>query len=278
MLSKTLQKRKLKGRKSLKVSIIKKLIIAVLIVGPVAYGVTNLMKLKPEEPKTEEIKVEMGDQPVEKKLNIVIQAEGGLNFRKDPDINAEKIGTIPDGTKLEAKQELEGWYNVDYDGKNGWISKEFTVLEEQVVPDATSEWLGFTSDVYGFTIKYPRDWSYRDYGLTLGGESLGFVAFSFSELPVEIPSGSPLFVPIEVKLSTTPQAQLQAPLDTIPNKTVEEVDISGAKGIKYVYTDTADNTQKTKIFFTHKEKTYIIAENGGYAEDLNTFLTTFKLK
>lgn len=278
MLSKTTQRKRQSSKQKLGSNILKKAFILLLIVGPITYGVSNIIRLKPEEPKKEELKVEMGDQPVEKKLNIVITADGGLNFRKDPDVGAEKIGTIPDGTKLEAKQELEGWYNVDFDGKNGWISKEFAVLEEEVKPDITEEWLNFTSDLYAFTAKYPRDWSYRDYGLTLGGESLGFVAFSFSELPVEIPSGSPLFVPIEVKLSTTPQAELQAAYDTIVNKTVFEVEISGIKGVKYVYTDSSDNTEKTKIFFTHKEKAYIISENGGYGEDLEKFLTTFVLK
>ncbi|PIZ00509.1 hypothetical protein COY62_02275 [bacterium (Candidatus Howlettbacteria) CG_4_10_14_0_8_um_filter_40_9] len=279
MLSKNLQ-RKTATRRQAKISKSgKKFALILIIVLPVTYGLFNLMHLKSTATKKEDLKVEMGDRPIEKKVNIMIKADGGLNMRKDRNVNAEKVGKIPNGTKLEAKQEIEGWYFVSFDGAEGWISKEYTELADVAkVADPSADWLSFTSDAYAFSAKYPRDWSYKDYGMTLGGESLGFVAFSFSELPAAIPQGSPLFVPIEVKLSTTPQATLQAPYDTMAQKTVSELDISGAKAVKYVYTDTTDNTEKTKIFFSYKGKTYAVAENGGYGEDLDRFLKTFKLK
>lgn len=279
MLSKNLQRKTtLRRRINIKASG-KKFALVLIIALPVSYGLFNLLNLSTGTKGKEDLKVEMGDRPIEKKVNIVIKADGGLNMRKDRNVNAEKVGKIPNGTKLEAKQEIEGWYLVSYDGAEGWISKEYTELADVAkAADPSADWLSFTSDAYGFSVKYPRDWSYKDYGMTLSGESLGFVAFSFSELPATIPQGSPLFVPIEVKLSTTPQATLQAPYDSLVQKTVSEVEISGLKAVKYIYTDTADNTEKTRIFFSSGGKTYMLAENGGYQEDLDRFIKTFQLK
>lgn len=278
MLSRNLKKKNYLSMKAKQTQAIKKFVLLVVIAIPATYGIMNLMRLTPKEAKKENLDVEMGDRPIEKTIKIVVKADGGLNMRKEPDVGSEKIGKIPDGTKLEAKKELNGWYNVDFDGKNGWISKEFTVLEEKAKPDESSDWLTFTSDAYGFSVKYPRDWSYKDYGMSQGGESLGFVAFSFSELPASIPQGTPLFVPIEVKLSTKSLDELKAPYEGMAQKTVSEVDISGIKGIKYVYADSSDSTEKTKIFFSYKGKSYMIAENGGYQEDLDKFLKTMVLK
>lgn len=255
---------------------IKNLILVIVIAIPVAYGILNLAKLRPKKPQKEELKVETGDRPIEKKIKIVVRADGGLNLRKEPDVNSERIGRIPDKTKLEAKKELNGWYNVDFEGKNGWISKEFTVLEGEEKPDITDNWLTFDSSVYGFSVKYPRDWNYKDYGQ--GGELLGFVAFSFSELPDINPQGSPLFIPIEIKLSMKSLDELKSAYDKMPQKVISEVDISGIKGVKYVYSDTTDSTEKTKVFFSHKGKSYIVSENGGYGEDLDRFLKTMVLK
>ena len=278
MLSKNLQKKKYLSMKAKQARAIKKFVLLLAITIPVTYGIMNLTRLSPKESEKENLDVEMGDRPLEKTVKIVIKADGGLNLRKEPDVGSEKIGKIPNGTKLEAKKELSGWYNVDFEGKNGWVSKEFTTLEEEAKPEETSDWLAFTSDAYGFSVKYPRDWSYKDYGMSQGGESLGFVAFSFSELPASIPQGTPLFVPIEIKLSTKNLNELKAPYDGLAQKTVTEVDISGIKGIKYVYADAADSTEKTKIFFSYNGKSYTIAENGGYGEDLDRFLKTLVLK
>jgi len=278
MISKNLRKRNNPYKKKNNSKIIKNLLIALVVIVPATYGYLNLVRLKPTKEKKTELKVEMGDNPVEKKVKIIIKADGGLNLRKDAEKNSEKIGVIPDGTKLEAKKELGGWYNVDFGGKNGWISKDFTILDKGKVQDATADWLSFSSDTYSFSVKYPRDWTYKDYGATEGTDSIGFVAFSFSELPKEVTPGTLVFIPIEIKILSKPQVELEAPYKSMANKVVSEVDISSEKGVKYVYTDTTDNTEKTKVFFTYNEKTYVISENGGYQKDLENFLKTFKLK
>lgn len=278
MLSKNLRQKRNMMKKKERKDLLRKFSIVVLVSLPLTYGFLKLSRLKGNDKKKEEIKIETGDKPVEKKINIIVKADGGLNLRKDRNAKAEKLGMIPDGTKLEAKQEMEGWYLVDFGGKTGWILKEFTNIEGEAPTDPTTDWLSFSSEAYSFTIKYPRDWSYKDYGISQGGESLGFVAFSFSELPAEIPAGSPLFVPIDIKLSTKALEEAEGPYKGMAQKTSSEVAISGQKAVKYTYTDSLDNTEKTKIFFSYKGKTYIISENGGYQEDLDRFLKTFNLK
>ncbi len=51
----------------------------------------------------------------------------GLNFRDAP--NGDKIGLLPQGTAVWALDSREGWFNVEYDGLNGWIHGGYVTTE-----------------------------------------------------------------------------------------------------------------------------------------------------
>ncbi len=50
-----------------------------------------------------------------------------LNFRNGP--NGLRIGLVPGGLTLEVKARAPGWFNVEYQGKSGWISADYVVTE-----------------------------------------------------------------------------------------------------------------------------------------------------
>ena len=50
-----------------------------------------------------------------------------LNFRDEP--NGLRIGAVPRQTTLEAMARDSGWFNVEFQGKSGWISADYVVTE-----------------------------------------------------------------------------------------------------------------------------------------------------
>ena len=50
-----------------------------------------------------------------------------LNFREGP--NGVRIGLVPSRTTLEAVARESGWFNVEFQGKSGWISADYVVTE-----------------------------------------------------------------------------------------------------------------------------------------------------
>lgn len=249
--------------------------IFIIVLVPVLFAYQGIKNIKPKKGELNNINVATGDQPVEKSFSVVIKADGGLNFRKEPKKDAEKIGKIPDGTKLTVKKEIDGWYQIDFESKEGWIAKEFTVTEEsqketEKQNEATKDWLEFKNA--NFSLKYPVGWSSQDYGAVADGDAT--VGFSFSQLPSALGTG--FFIPVDIKVSPKPRDQLEAASKALAQKTVSEIDISGVKGVKYLYTDSADSTEKTKVFLTVGSKSYVISENGGYGSELEEMLKTFK--
>lgn len=249
--------------------------IFLIIFVPLYFGYVGIKNISPKKDEIKKVNIETGDQPLEKEIKIVVKADGGLNFRKEADKDSEKIGRIPDGTKLTVKKEIDGWYFVNFEGKDGWIAKEFTSPEEEVKQDeAVKGWPEFNGAAYGFKVKYPLGWSVQDYGGS--GDNDAVIGFSFSELPSTFQSG--FFMPIDIKISSKQRESLETPYKNLPQKTVQEVDISGVKGVRYIYTDNADSTEKSKLFINIGAKTAVLSENGGYGQELEQLIKTFKIQ
>ena len=63
-----------------------------------------------------------------------------LRVRKDPDLEAPVLGTVPKGEIIEVLDQSEdGWVCVDYDGDDGWVSAEYVVLDFQIDAGETME-------------------------------------------------------------------------------------------------------------------------------------------
>jgi uncharacterized protein YgiM (DUF1202 family) len=101
------------------------LVVAAIFVGIVFYGIYNLSKIKTESGEKVSVDISTGDQPVSKSIKITISADGStLNLRKEASSDSEKISDIPDKTELTVEEELDGWYKVTYESKQGWIAKK----------------------------------------------------------------------------------------------------------------------------------------------------------
>jgi len=57
---------------------------------------------------------------------------GNLNFRSGPTTTSPVIGLIPNGTRLQITGESNGFYHVVFDGRLGWVSRDFVELEPRI--------------------------------------------------------------------------------------------------------------------------------------------------
>lgn len=77
-------------------------------------------------------------------LELTYQAKvkgGKLNLRKEPDVNAERICSIPDGMTVIVTADNAGWSRVMYGNYTGWVKSEFL---EEVMPEDQKLYLSRT--------------------------------------------------------------------------------------------------------------------------------------
>jgi len=246
--------------------------VAVLAIGISAY---NLFKPKTVNSSKEEIKLETGDRPIAKSVDVYVNADGGLSLRADMNATSQRLELIPNGTKLTASEELDGWYHVTYNNKTGWISKQYTTTAAPAA-DPTAGWATFTSTL-GYKIEYQTGWKAQDYGANTTLKATSLVAFSNQDLPVTIPAGSEFIAPVTVVVSTKTIAEASASYSTIAGVQAEAASVAGIAATKYTYTSASSNTQMTAIVFAAGGKVFIFSEGGGYADDLLKMAATFTI-
>lgn len=259
----------------------KKIVIsAVLVISLffIGYGIYTFTNLKKEESKKADAKVETGDRPLKQTVTVYVNASGGLSLRQNPDKNSKKLDTIPNKTKLETIEELNGWYKVRFSGKEGWISKQYTTASAPAKEkDQTETWSYFTNSKYGYKIKYPLGWKYQDYGPNAAGKTLSMVAFSAQELPASIPAGTEFLAPITLEVSSKTLDQKNQEYSTISGVVISPAKVGVYSGTKYSFTSVSSNTQETAIVFSAGGKTFVASEGGGYSEDLLKMVNTFTI-
>ena len=66
-------------------------------------------------------------EPVKTAKAAKVSADGGLNIRSEPSTDAEILGVAEDGSLLPLLKEkaTDGWYEVEYEGKTGYIYAEY---------------------------------------------------------------------------------------------------------------------------------------------------------
>lgn len=60
-----------------------------------------------------------------------IETTANLRLRVEPNTSCETLEQIPEGTRLGVLEDLERWYKVKYNGKEGYVSKTYV----EVLPD-----------------------------------------------------------------------------------------------------------------------------------------------
>jgi hypothetical protein len=131
------------------------LITAALVLGVVYY----FAKAKKSETKNETAQTEIQQEAPKEEPNVAtkdagnfvyINSESGLNMREEPNVSAKVIVIIPFGTKLAVIEEKSGWYKAEYSGKQGWINKDFTQIEDPFL---------YKNTKYGFSLTFPQAWA-----------------------------------------------------------------------------------------------------------------------
>ena len=249
--------------------------VAILALALIGFGFYSLTGRKSSDAGKIDIKLETGDRPIAKEDAIYVNADGGLSLRSDRNPNSDRLDLIPNSTKLVATQELDGWYQVSYNGKIGWVSKQYTTA---VAPaeDPTKDWGTYTSAL-GYKIKYQTGWKAQDYGANDTLKATSLVAFSNLELPATIPAGSEFIAPVTVAISTKAIAEANSSYSTIAGVQTEAISVGGIAANKYTYTQASSNTQMTAIVFAASGKVFVFSEGGGYAEDLLKMSATFTI-
>ena len=59
-----------------------------------------------------------------------VRTTARINLRSEPNTNCTVVGVIDKGTEVLLLEELEGWYKVSFDGKEGYISAAYAKLVE----------------------------------------------------------------------------------------------------------------------------------------------------
>lgn len=54
-----------------------------------------------------------------------VTAQGGLRLRSSASTSAQSIATLPQGSKAQVLEALNGWYRVEANGKTGYVSSEY---------------------------------------------------------------------------------------------------------------------------------------------------------
>lgn len=61
-----------------------------------------------------------------KKLEILRTPQGYLRVRQEPSLTSAEVGRVNTGDQLEIIQETEDWVKINFEGKLGWISVQYT--------------------------------------------------------------------------------------------------------------------------------------------------------
>lgn len=240
----------------------------------IVYGVYSFTKMGTSTGQKEVLKQDIGDRPLKTSTFVYINADGGLNLRKDRDQKSAKLILIPNKTKLEVTEELDGWLHVSYSGKDGWVLKQYTTQDEPAA-DPYKDWTTFLG--VGYKIKYGNGWKAKDYGANDALKASSVVAFSNQDLATTIPVGSDFIAPVVVSVSTKTIDDAKNSYATISGVQSEVLQVSGTAATKYVYTSATSNTQQTAVVLGAGSKVFVFTEGGGYQDDLLNMLKTFSI-
>lgn len=246
------------------------LIFVPLFIVVLIFAGFNLFKIIPDSKKIE-IKYETGDRPLPQVIPLWVTADGGLYMREEAVPKGKILILIPDGTKLEATETKEDWYKVTYMEKTGWVNKNY-VTTTAPAEEPTKTWNTYTDKNYSYSVRYPKDWVYVDYGENPATASKSYLAFG-QQLPPQLdPINLP---PIILRISTENSQKINSDYAG-RGGTTETVTVSSLAANKYTF-NSSSGIQMTTYVVTRGTNTFIIEETGGYADDLSRLVGTLNL-
>ena len=86
------------------------------------YKLLANVSLSSKEAKNPQVKEESNVE----KIEVLATTQGFLRVHKEPQLNSQEVGQVDTGTSYEIIQETEDWIKISFEGKLGWISKQYT--------------------------------------------------------------------------------------------------------------------------------------------------------
>lgn len=129
---------------------------------------------------------------------VVVVNVDSLKVRDNPNIDSAVLTMVPMGEELEYVETLDGWYKVSIDGTDGYVSSEFSVMEEKLKTAITMSELLYgqgVSDVRVDLVEYAKQYLGNPYvwggtSLTKGADCSGFVLSVFKKFGVSLSHSS----------------------------------------------------------------------------------------
>ena len=108
------------------------------------------------EDETEKVKETPEQSIYDKYKTKVARATDNVNIRLKPNTESEILGSLYYGEALELTNILDGWYEVSYNGKKAYISKDYSTEDYDIVlPDNYEKIVMITNDTDMYkTAKY----------------------------------------------------------------------------------------------------------------------------
>lgn len=247
------EEKKQKSGLATAVTIILTIIITTAVVLGAVFAYTKFVKPKTTDAPAKEEKVEAQDQVAADKF-VWVNHAAGLNLRKEPTTVAEILAIIPNGTKLLVLDEDAGWYKVEYESKEGWVSKDYVTEKNPLL---------YESLIYGFSLDFPEAWA----GYKVVEKTTEWGSFSAKTLYVALPYTDKNWIQSE----DTPKGY--ASLFAITPFTLKQ----------WSQVDESDKTKMTKLNQS-ASFVYTWTEGQAYPEDfagkigaINDIIKSFKL-
>ncbi|MCD7836768.1 MAG: SH3 domain-containing protein [Lachnospiraceae bacterium] len=103
-----------------------------------------------------------------------VTATTTVNVRSSDSENADKLGKVSEGTKLElVEAKVNGWSEVIYEGQNGFIKSEYL---QEVESAASAETIGTVTATTNINVRAQASENADRLGILAGGDSVDLIA------------------------------------------------------------------------------------------------------
>ena len=104
---------------------------------------------------TDEIGIKLAFHPEEKVIGKVVTKVDDLNVRNEPNTSSDVIGKLPKDSEVEIVAARSGWYQVDMNGRVGFVSVDYISLIDQEVKTSINPYIEvFTAAPWGDGFTY----------------------------------------------------------------------------------------------------------------------------
>ncbi|MBI6040151.1 SH3 domain-containing protein [Clostridium perfringens] len=142
--------------------------------GKVGYVSSQYIKIVDNE-SSEEKPVEPEKPSVSINKQGVVKVNSALNMRSGPGGNYGVIGTLRNNDKVEIIKEVDGWYEIKFNGKVGYVSKSYITIVNEGANNGTESVIK-EGTVYGVStnlnVRTGPGTSYQVVGYLLSGDKV----------------------------------------------------------------------------------------------------------